>query len=535
MQPEILQNKFVLTTSFCRRATLFASMGYVAFAADIYGPEYQPAEGDDRRNQATFYRSDNVDLYISRMKAAVEEVKKMPEVDSENIAMLGYCFGGTGVIYYAVSGQDDVQVVVSLHGGLTYEFDVSPNGIYPYTMVLSGGADDAHGNQTYLEETFNAGSADWEISRWSGVLHGFTDWDRQSRYNLRADARSMRQLLTAINQKMSAPVEKSITMNIPETAVDAGMFTTLVNALQSTNIDLSGDGPFTVFAPSDEAFGDLPEALRSCILKPENSEVLTSLLQYHVVSDVTVFAADLPGVTAPVRTLNGETIVVDLSDGVKINTVNVVAADIPATNGVIHVIDGVLIPPSFDSVSFLASCEEPMGDIPAVASAAGDFDTLVTALGAADLDDDLAGENDFTVFAPNDAAFGKLPEGLVECLLEDENKQVLIDILTYHVAEGTVTSDMLTDGMMIETLLEGKSLSVEIDEGMVKIDGTKVIEADVTANNGVIHVVESVLIPEGLDVDGFLAGCTGTSGASMTSVFVASTVSVVAGLLFSMM
>jgi uncharacterized surface protein with fasciclin (FAS1) repeats len=144
--------------------------------------------------------------------------------------------------------------------------------------------------------------------------------------------------------------------NIVEVAVGAGSFNTLVAAVQAAGLDgtLADGGPFTVFAPTDDAFAALPAGLVDCLLLPESSDALTAILTYHVV-DGMVMSTDLTD--GPVTTLQGEDITVDLTDGVTLNgSVNVVAADVEASNGVIHVIDGVLVPPSIDVEGFLAAC-----------------------------------------------------------------------------------------------------------------------------------------------------------------------------------
>ena len=136
--------------------------------------------------------------------------------------------------------------------------------------------------------------------------------------------------------------------NIVEVAVGAGTFTTLAAALGAADLvsTLEGEGPFTVFAPTDEAFAALPEGLLDALLLPENVAVLQSILTYHVVSGE-VFAADVT--TGDVTTVEGSTFMVDTSEGVVINgTANVTATDIVASNGVIHVIDAVIVPASVD-------------------------------------------------------------------------------------------------------------------------------------------------------------------------------------------
>ena len=134
------------------------------------------------------------------------------------------------------------------------------------------------------------------------------------------------------------------------------------------------------------------------------------------------------------------------------------------------------------------------GDIVAVASSAGSFKTLVAAVKAAGLVETLQGKGPFTVFAPTDEAFAKLPPGTVEDLLKPENKDKLVAILTYHVVPGKVmAADVKT--MMAKTV-NGKELSIKVDDGKVTVNDAKVIKTDVAASNGVIHVIDTVLLPK---------------------------------------
>jgi uncharacterized surface protein with fasciclin (FAS1) repeats len=140
---------------------------------------------------------------------------------------------------------------------------------------------------------------------------------------------------------------------IVDVAVANGSFETLVAAVQAAGLvdTLSGEGPFTVFAPTDEAFAALPEGLVDALLLPENIEVLKTILTYHVVSGA-VFAADVT--TGDVATVESSTIALEVSDaGVTVNGANVVTADVEASNGVIHVIDQVLVPASVDVAALL--------------------------------------------------------------------------------------------------------------------------------------------------------------------------------------
>lgn len=135
------------------------------------------------------------------------------------------------------------------------------------------------------------------------------------------------------------------TKDIVETAVGAGSFNTLVAALQAADLvdTLKGDGPFTVFAPTDAAFAALPEGTLESLLQPENKATLQGILLYHVLSGQ-VMSADIAGQTLSPTTVQGTTVAIDATDGVKVNSANVVTADIKTSNGVIHVIDAVILP-----------------------------------------------------------------------------------------------------------------------------------------------------------------------------------------------
>jgi uncharacterized surface protein with fasciclin (FAS1) repeats len=132
-------------------------------------------------------------------------------------------------------------------------------------------------------------------------------------------------------------------------------------------------------------------------------------------------------------------------------------------------------------------------DIVDVAVSAGSFTTLAAALEAAGLVDALKGEGPFTVFAPTDAAFAKLPEGTIEALLADKEK--LTQILTYHVVAGKVTAEQVVE-LDRATTLNGQDVRISTDYGSVKVNDAKVIKADVMASNGVIHVIDTVILPD---------------------------------------
>jgi transforming growth factor-beta-induced protein len=279
-------------------------------------------------------------------------------------------------------------------------------------------------------------------------------------------------------------------LNIVETAMDAGNFETLIAALQATGLDstLADETmTFTVFAPTDDAFAILGDEVINALLA--DTDTLSDILLYHVLADQSVdstTAISLAGST--VETANGDSIAVTLSDGdLFINFSLVISADIDTSNGVIHVIDAVLIPP-VDST--------PTGTIVDVAIGAGSFTTLVAALQATGLDSTLADESaTFTVFAPTDAAFAVLGEDTLNALLADPD--TLSDILLYHVLGGSavdaVTALSLT-GTEI-TMANGDNAALARDGTQLTIAGANIIVTDIAATNGVVHVIDAVILP----------------------------------------
>jgi transforming growth factor-beta-induced protein len=275
--------------------------------------------------------------------------------------------------------------------------------------------------------------------------------------------------------------------DIVDTAIADGRFTTLVAAIQAAGLvdALKAEGPFTVFAPTDDAFAALPEGTLDSLLLPENKQQLTDILLYHVVSGK-VMAADVTGLSAA-PTLLGKDLAVKVDMGnVYINEAKVIITDIETSNGVIHVIDKVLLPPAEEAVS---------NTIVDIAVADGRFKTLVAAVQAAGLVETLSGEGPFTVFAPTDDAFAKLPAGTLDTLLLPENKQQLTDILLYHVVSGKVMAEDVVGLTSAPTVL-GKDITITVKDGKVYLNDTvMVIITDIEASNGVIHVIDAVLLP----------------------------------------
>ncbi len=281
-------------------------------------------------------------------------------------------------------------------------------------------------------------------------------------------------LAGALLVALAAPTASAADKDIVEVASEAGSFQTLLTAAKAAGLvdALKGEGPLTVFAPTDEAFGKLPEGTVASLLKPENKDKLATILKYHVV------AGRVPAKQAlrlpSADTLAGPTILLTRhGGGLRVDQAKVVQADIEASNGIIHVIDEVILPK----------------DIVGRAKSTGTFRTLLAAAKAAGLVDALKGEGPLTVFAPTDAAFAKLPEGTVESLLEPANRKKLASILTYHVVAGSVE----LPPRQIETL-HGEAIRIAPAGGM-RVNGAGIALANVKTTNGVIHVIDRVLLP----------------------------------------
>ena len=185
-----------------------------------------------------------------------------------------------------------------------------------------------------------------------------------------------------------------------------------------------------------------------------------------------------------VETLNGQRVDISIEDGrILLDDSNVISADIRASNGIIHVIDEVLIPET--------------RKIPEIAQEANTFSTLITALQEAKLVEALLGNGPFTVFAPTNDAFSALPEGTVASLLKPENREELQRILTYHVVKGRLYTDDFLRGRTYATLA-GAKVKLSFMEGMFRANGSNILSSDIDAANGVIHVIDAVLLPESM-------------------------------------
>jgi uncharacterized surface protein with fasciclin (FAS1) repeats len=266
---------------------------------------------------------------------------------------------------------------------------------------------------------------------------------------------------------------------IVQTAQDAGAFNTLLAALNAAGLTsaLEGAGPFTVFAPTDDAFAAIDgEVLNDLI---SDTELLTAVLTYHVVPG-RFTAADVSGLSSA-PTLNGKDVSLSTDGGmVMVDGATVVSADIEASNGIIHVIDQVLLP-------------EAIADIVQTARGAEIFNTLLTAVEAAGLTDVLKGDGPFTVFAPTDDAFAAIDPEALNALLADQ--EALTAVLTYHVVPGAFAASEVLASSSLSTV-NGAEAPISLDnDGNPRIDDAIIVATDIEARNGIVHVIDRVIFP----------------------------------------
>lgn len=282
-------------------------------------------------------------------------------------------------------------------------------------------------------------------------------------------------------QGMTGTIVVEETTTVFDIIADSDSHNTLESALLAAGLDsaLNGAGPFTVFAPSDESFDILPEGTLDNLLA--NTTLLSTILLHHVHAGELLSTNLTNGMT--IETLNDDELTVTIAnDVVKIDMSTVTQADIVADNGVVHVINMVLMP----EIDTTYTVMDVVDNSPT-------HTTLKTALYEAGLDDDLRAEGPFTLFAPTDSAFDNLPAGLLDDLLD--NIPALTEVLLHHVHGDEAMADDLSDGMMIPTL-NNDSLTVTINGSTVMIDMSTVVLADIPTDNGVVHVIDMVLVPE---------------------------------------
>ena len=274
--------------------------------------------------------------------------------------------------------------------------------------------------------------------------------------------------------------------SIVEIATSNNDFSILVDALTKADLvsTLSADGPFTVFAPTNDAFEMLFDDLGVNGIDDLSAETLTPILLYHVMSGKAM-SSDIS--TAYYSTLstatsdnNGMVLYAEVDNMVKINnSAMVTTADVEATNGVVHIIDKVILPPTVVDIAIQNA----------------NFSTLVAAVVKAGLVDALNAEGPFTVFAPTNAAFEEAFIALGVSGIDELTAEALTPILLYHVVPDNVLASEVSTGS-VPTLNEESNISIEVsDQGVVLDNSANVVATDVQGSNGVVHVIDSVILP----------------------------------------
>jgi len=300
------------------------------------------------------------------------------------------------------------------------------------------------------------------------------------------------------------------------------VLSTLVTAVTEAGLvdTLNGDGPFTIFAPTNDAFAALPEEQLDAVLA--DKDLLTSVLTYHVVAGEKLDADGLAGAKAA-PTVEGDEVMFG-TDGTTVNGADVVCSNVATANATVHIIDEVLLPPtamealgggamSGEGSGAMGATMEPSGpacasvpadgegsfagmaDDPAATAASNNpvLSTLVTAVTKAGLVDTLNGEGPFTIFAPTNDAFAALPEEQLDAVLADTG--LLTDVLTYHVVAGDKLSaaDLVTAGT-VDTV-NGERLTIGGTADAVTVDGADVVCMNVPTANATVHIIDTVLKP----------------------------------------
>ncbi|KAF7775169.1 hypothetical protein PCIT_a1295 [Pseudoalteromonas citrea] len=358
--------------------------------------------------------------------------------------------------YHVLSGEVNAETALTLAGSLA----PTVNGD---NIALSLDADTLLVNKSSVITT--------DIQASNGIIH----------------------VIDAVLQPISSA--ENITNNIVQTAENAGVFNTLLTALKTTGLDTvlsDSENKYTVFAPTDAAFAALGQKTINTLLA--NPDTLKKILQQHVLSGQvdSVTAMSLNGKSA--TTVLGNQLAIKINattDMLSFGGVPVSTTDVMTTNGVIHIIDAV--------VTADVTLPESFGTLADVASEAGSFNTLLSVLAATGLDTLVADPTKtFTVFAPTDAAFAALGQETLTALLNDTEQ--LKNILLYHlIADNTVLQDAAvavasSNDQMVNMANESKATLSYVDM-VLFINASAVTAANVTADNGVIHVINSVLTP----------------------------------------
>lgn len=279
--------------------------------------------------------------------------------------------------------------------------------------------------------------------------------------------------------------------NVVEVAASNSNFSTLVSAVQTAGLvpTLSGTGPFTVFAPTNDAFNRFLTANGLTATQLLASDGLGETLTYHVVGALVPASSVSAG---KVTSVSGDPFYVSIAPNNEIwinGNTKITATDVMASNGIIHVLENVITPPT-QSIAQIA--------IASTTAAQPEFTQLVAALVRANLAGAFQGgfDDDFTVFAPTDAAFRNLYAALGVTSVDEIPLETLTAVLQYHVVPARAFSQDLRQGASLPTLLTGKNLTVNLSDLKINDAGLVAAALNIHATNGVIHVIDKVMLPQ---------------------------------------
>ena len=284
-------------------------------------------------------------------------------------------------------------------------------------------------------------------------------------------------LSTLILANLNGQTVVDIVVNSP----DHNTLETAVIAAELAD-DLSGTGPFTVFAPTDAAFAAIdPTTLNALLADPTGD--LATILSHHVVVGVADSGTIMNGQS--IGNLIAQNLTFSTAGGLTINGANITVTDLRAENGVVHVIDAVMLPEAMKT--------RINGTIMDVVSTSPVHTTLNSLLETAGLDAALSGDGPFTLFAPTDAAIAALPSDVVDALLADPSG-ALTDVLLFHAVSGVASTDNIIDGLVVGSLL-GRNLTFNANGNGVTVNNINISTFDIYTTNGVVHVIDAVLVP----------------------------------------
>lgn len=290
----------------------------------------------------------------------------------------------------------------------------------------------------------------------------------------------MRKLIfISLSLFMTSALYSQTVVDIVVNSPDHNTLETAVIAAELAD-DLSGTGPFTVFAPTDAAFAAIDAATLDALLADPTGDLAT-ILSHHVVSGVADASNISDGLS--IGNLISQNLTFSTAGGLTINGANITVVDIRAENGVVHVIDAVMLP------EFMTQRPATIMD---VVSNSPDHTTLLSLINAAELESTLSSDGPFTLFAPTNDAIAALPTDIVDALLADPSG-ALTDVLLFHTVSGVASTANIFDGLVVGSVL-GQNLTFTTSNG-AQVNGINISVLDIKTDNGIVHVIDAVLVP----------------------------------------